>query len=333
MPDAGTVREPTLEEMSARRAEWSALCERSTCTPFQRPEWLLPWCRWLAPGPPWLVTVTAGERLAAFAPLVMQSSDGRRVVGLLGAGVSDHLDALVERGREQDSGACILQHLAKRRDQWDVCELDDLASTAALAVAPAPAGWGDAREPAEPSPRITWDGGGGGRWESAVPHHQLARLRKYRRRLERDSGAELACTRDGGWSGPLEDLFRLHDERWRSRGGAGVLADPRVRAFHRDVAEGFAARGALRLYRLVARGASLAAIYGFVEKDTLFCYLQGIDPAAAHLSPGTVLLGMVLEDAAREGLAAVDFLRGREAYKYAWGATDVPALTRRLEHE
>jgi CelD/BcsL family acetyltransferase involved in cellulose biosynthesis len=331
MPDRWAVHEPTLDEMSARRAEWSGLCERSACTPFQRPEWLLPWCRWLAPGAPWLVTVAAGERLAAFAPLLLRSTGGRRVVGLLGAGVSDSLDAVVERGREQEAGACILGHLASRGEEWDLCELDSLSSTAALAVAPAPAGWGDAREPAEPSPRISWDRGGGGGWESAVPLHQLARLRKYRRRLEREVGAELVCTRDGGWSGALEDLFRLHHERWRSRGGAGVLADPRVQAFHREVAEGFAARGALRLYRLVAGGASLAAIYGFVEKDTLFCYLQGIDPAAAHRSPGTVLVGMVLEHAAREGLGAVDFLRGREPYKYAWGAVDVPALRRRLE--
>jgi CelD/BcsL family acetyltransferase involved in cellulose biosynthesis len=81
----------------------------------------------------------------------------------------------------------------------------------------------------------------------------------------------------------------------------------------------------------VAGGTSLAVLYGFVEKDTLYCYLQGLDPAAAHRSPGTVLVGMVLEDAAREGLGAVDFLRGREAYKYAWGAVDAPALRRRLE--
>jgi len=30
----------------------------------------------------------------------------------------------------------------------------------------------------------------------------------------------------------------------------------------------------------------------------------------------------VIEDAIRAGKLAVDFLRGREAYKYSWGARD-----------
>jgi CelD/BcsL family acetyltransferase involved in cellulose biosynthesis len=35
-----------------------------------------------------------------------------------------------------------------------------------------------------------------------------------------------------------------------------------------------------------------------------------------------VLLGLVLEDALREGVREIDFLRGAERYKYAWGAKD-----------
>jgi CelD/BcsL family acetyltransferase involved in cellulose biosynthesis len=40
------------------------------------------------------------------------------------------------------------------------------------------------------------------------------------------------------------------------------------------------------------------------------------------LSPGAVLLGWVIEEAVAEGMAEVDFLRQREAYKYLWGARD-----------
>ena len=38
-----------------------------------------------------------------------------------------------------------------------------------------------------------------------------------------------------------------------------------------------------------------------------------------------------MADAVREGATRFDFLRGREPYKYDWGATDTPQLRRRVE--
>ncbi len=62
----------------------------------------------------------------------------------------------------------------------------------------------------------------------------------------------------------------------------------------------------------------------------LFYYLGGFDPALRAASPGAVLLARVAEEAIRSGLRRLDFLRGREAYKYAWGAVDRPAVRRVL---
>ena len=38
------------------------------------------------------------------------------------------------------------------------------------------------------------------------------------------------------------------------------------------------------------------------------------------------ILGAVIEDAVKLGKRSIDFLRGREAYKYAWGAQDTPTF-------
>jgi CelD/BcsL family acetyltransferase involved in cellulose biosynthesis len=43
-----------------------------------------------------------------------------------------------------------------------------------------------------------------------------------------------------------------------------------------------------------------------------------------------VLVGCAIEAAAEEGAREFDFLRGREAYKYRWGARDRPTFGRRL---
>lgn len=118
----------------------------------------------------------------------------------------------------------------------------------------------------------------------------------------------------------LDALFHLHDARW---GGEGVLADPRVRAFHREAAPLLLAAGALRLEVLRFGNRVVAAYYALLagSRRILF-YIGGYDTAHARESPGTVLLGAMIEAAAREGRTELHFLRGGENYKYAWGAVD-----------
>lgn len=53
-----------------------------------------------------------------------------------------------------------------------------------------------------------------------------------------------------------------------------------------------------------------------------YTYLGGFNPALEALSPGTVIIAHAIDEAIGEGRCAFDFLRGREAYKYAWGAAD-----------
>ena len=60
----------------------------------------------------------------------------------------------------------------------------------------------------------------------------------------------------------------------------------------------------------------------FAAPGRLFFYLSGYDVGQAFVSPGTLLLGAMLEQAQAEGRTEVHFLRGRESYKYAWGAQD-----------
>jgi CelD/BcsL family acetyltransferase involved in cellulose biosynthesis len=74
----------------------------------------------------------------------------------------------------------------------------------------------------------------------------------------------------------------------------------------------------------------MAALYGFQERETFYCYMQGFDSAHAGLSPGVMLVGGVIEDLTRRGVKRVDFLRGREPYKYWWGARDREAFRRTL---
>jgi len=101
-----------------------------------------------------------------------------------------------------------------------------------------------------------------------------------------------------------------------------VLADPRVRRFHGDAILGLLQAGLARLYALEIGGSTAGVYYGFVHAGRAFAYLHGFDPTYEYESPGTILVGHAIEEAVREGAREFHFLRGRESYKYRWGARD-----------
>ncbi|HXG59226.1 MAG TPA: GNAT family N-acetyltransferase, partial [Thermoanaerobaculia bacterium] len=108
------------------------------------------------------------------------------------------------------------------------------------------------------------------------------------------------------------------------------LADDVTRAFHRDAARRMLGAGALRMYGMRIGGRIVAVFYGFAHRETVYYYLSGYDPSLERLGPGTLVVAHAIEQAVREGAAWFDFLRGAEAYKYGWGATDRINRRRRL---
>jgi CelD/BcsL family acetyltransferase involved in cellulose biosynthesis len=109
-----------------------------------------------------------------------------------------------------------------------------------------------------------------------------------------------------------------------------VLDAPGVAAFHRDASREFLARGWLRLYTLRIGGRIAAVYYGFLAKNRAYYYLGAFAPTFDAVSPGHLIVLHALTEAVREGARELDFLRGREPYKYGWGAEDRPQYRRRL---
>jgi CelD/BcsL family acetyltransferase involved in cellulose biosynthesis len=77
-------------------------------------------------------------------------------------------------------------------------------------------------------------------------------------------------------------------------------------------------------------GRIIAVLYGMHAHRRTYFYLSGFDSEFARLSPGTLIVAAAIEHARREGAGAFDFMRGREPYKYRWGAIDRPNAMRRL---
>ncbi|WP_437309321.1 GNAT family N-acetyltransferase [Sorangium sp. So ce388] len=315
-------------ELEALREPWHALWERCpAATTFQRPEWLIPWCRELGPEEVLALAFWSEQGLVGLAPLAIHHYRGERLVALLGAGITDYLDVLAAPGYERAVAEAVLACLREREGAWDVAELGDLRPASPLLAVEAPPGWSDEVEKLEACPRLTIP-------DDAGPDALLfpgirARVARARKRLAKAGEVRVDMADAATVDELLDALFATHRARWTSRGEGGVL-DESLWPFHRAVAAGMCARGALRLYGLRLDGRIIASFYGFAERDRLAWYLSGFDPEFAVLSPGLAMFASAIERAASEGARTVDFLRGREPYKYEWGAVDRWTYRRRL---
>lgn len=311
-----------LAELDAVAPDWWSLWRRSPgATPFQSPAWLIPWWRAFHPGDLHMVMVRDKGELVGVAPFyIEQGALGRRILPI-GISLSDYLDVLLDPASTEAAGRALVTHFEGMSDLWDSWDMEELPPGAAALALPCPDGCENSLAEQSACPVLSLAAGPNG-VAGAVPKAKARKLRMARHRLDRRGDAEVARVEADRAGDFLEELFRLHDARWRSRGEAGVLADETVRRFHRDAIDGLLEAGLLRLYLLRAGDQIAGAYYGFFDDRRAYAYLGGFDPAFTFESPGTILVGHAIAEASREGATEFHFLRGREPYKYEWGAED-----------
>lgn len=323
--------------LRANAASWEALWRRVPgALPFQSPAWLLPWWEQFGTGRPRVALLrTSNGGLAGLLPLYILDEPPERKLLLIGAGTTDYLDLLLAPDAPADAAQRLLQaalHHASE-DGITACDLTELPPASPLHDVPAPPGWREASRWCSACPVLVLPSGAA-RLKDVVPEGKLRDLRLARNRAERAGGWTTEIATPASLDNLLQELIRLHQDRWREAGEPGAFGNPRVGAFHRVAAPGLLARKMLRLMVLRIGGRIAATYYVLLASaGRMLIYLSGFDRAWARESPGTLLTGALLEQALREGQRELHFLRGGETYKYDWGAEDRLNLGRRLVPE
>jgi CelD/BcsL family acetyltransferase involved in cellulose biosynthesis len=295
--------------------EWRGLYGRCLgATPFQCPEWVISWAETFSPERIRVVEVRSGSLLVGLAPFLIYPRGEERVLAFMAGGISDYLDLLVDPQCEREVVLAIFQAI-QELDGWTALDLTDLSASSVLhrsVHAQLAMPHDQCSSLLLPTTR-----------EEFLQHlskRQRANLRQAHSRLHKAGGALVEVAKLETLTEFLEELFRLHASRWVRAGLPGVLADEKVKAFHRKATPELLTRGILRLYRLRLKDKTLAVLYALFGESTVFCYLQGYDPEFGALSPGTYLMFAVMEDAIVSGMSKFDLLRGEEGYKQHWRA-------------
>ncbi|MGJ4944827.1 GNAT family N-acetyltransferase [Bradyrhizobium sp. HKCCYLS1011] len=305
------------------RPDWIGLWQRAvTAGPFQHPDWLLSWWRWLGGGQLFVLAVRDGAELAALAPfyITTEAASGERQLTLLGNGVSDCCDVLLDPGRS-GAKAALAEALKTRSAGWTSYDLRDLPPDSALLSI-----FGDEPEASisRDTPTVVVDLRGGAEGSLLSPR-MTADLRRCRRRAEEigvlsmdfASSEELIAR-------AMDVLFALHHARWRARDEAGVLHGSEREAFYREVAARFARHGWLRLLTLSLGDRVVGASFDFQVRGRAYHYIGGFAPELGMLGIGSLMLQQLIARAIRDGAGEFDFLRGEEDYKRRWGGVPRP---------
>jgi len=146
-------------------------------------------------------------------------------------------------------------------------------------------------------------------------------LRRKLKRIEALEGVKITKITDTmELQSSLEIFIDLHKEGspskekfWEKKG----MPD-----FFQEIASRFSPRQWIELNLLFYEDIIMAALLNFSYSDQILFYNVAFNKDFARYSPGLFLFNHCIKQAISEGKKKADFLRGREKYKYYFGAED-----------
>ena len=309
----------TDDPTAFRSRDWTSLVMSDPDgTLFHTPRYLKLYWEEFGSGLPHVAFVEEGaETLSATA---FEITDGvARFLG--GSEITDYLGPVGPPHQRERAAKELMASLASRGD-WDTADLRGLpleggwfgALVAGARGAALQVETGDDRvAPLLPLP-ISLQA-----YLAGLPRKLRHEIRRKRRRLLE----ALPSARFVEATAPtlVDDMAAFVQLHRSSMGRKGRFMYPGMELFFRRLADAFISDGTFRLVFLEADGTRIAGAVGFRDRRRFLLYNSAYDHARSALSPGIVLLTMLIEELIREDCEALDLLKGDEEYKYRLGAT------------
>jgi CelD/BcsL family acetyltransferase involved in cellulose biosynthesis len=330
MFDVSVLR--SLDELERFEDSWNDALERSASrNVFMTWDWAVTWARHYAHDKALcLLRVAAGAEPIGVVPLyhdrLRRFGLGYRVLRLLGDGSwdSDYLDIVAARGHEEEAVRAMMSFATNGKRSFDLLQLNEVPESSPVAAHVGKVAkeldwhWQERRVPcAYVDLPADWD-----EFLKRLAPRMRTKIRSLGRSLEqRFTVRNERCEREADLVPRLDDLFRLHQMRWRERASEGVFASPAKQAFYRDMALRFLRRRQLAFYSLSVDDRFVAHQFCLEYDRRMFLLQEGFDPAFDEHGVGNVLRAHVFRDCIERGVATYDFLAGVTQHKRSWGGS------------
>jgi CelD/BcsL family acetyltransferase involved in cellulose biosynthesis len=342
-PDLTVHVERSATALAALAGPWDELWDQTPdATVYQSRRWALAALRHLAGADRLhLVTVTAGRRLVALAPLVRMR---------LGLGPASY-EYYVPLGQEQaDYGGfllgpqpdrtalVILNHLdGLLRRPNRVLVLPRLVVGDPTHVAVTSFGWSPGIQ-ITPEQATTCSFLDLTAYDDPAAEVQRRARRRSVPRLARRLGdtGEVSYTYHDPSVAAMDRMFEVHARRWESKVEPmqGLFSTPRLRDFSRALVTDLDEVGQVRVSTLSCSDRPVAVCLGYVARGRYHYHKPAFDPEFARFKPGHLLITRLMESALAEGVTEFDFGRGAGQYKDLWsdGSRQAVSLSLRRDH-
>jgi CelD/BcsL family acetyltransferase involved in cellulose biosynthesis len=261
--------------------EWNSLFMRdASATPFQSPDWIIPWWKCFGTGHLYVLCMRNEEKkLVALAPFyiyILKDSHLRQLT-LIGTGNSDYLDIIADETCKERSLYTLLSYLKENSFQWDVCYLHGLRENSLLMLSKKFQMFSYEISPLGVCPVIhlntLYE-----EYLSLLPTSFRKNLLRAANNLKRSGELFLEEANENTMEEFLFDLFYLHEKSWNEKGSDGVLSGKLIKKFHEASAKGLLKNKLLKLYRLKYNGKAVASAYLMMKDKAIYYYIGGYEP-------------------------------------------------------
>ncbi len=305
-----------LETVAGSLARWSELVDADPCaTFFQRPEWCLAWYEAYAGRfSPLVLAVQAGGELVGLASLAVESSTRRLV--FTGDAMADYRDVVApDPWREEVLDA--LMHLVGGRrfaEPFVVGYTQPESRTVPILGEARHRGWPRGISRSHPCNRFMFDADGENVRELLAKQSIRRHLNFYRKH----GGLTLERIRDASrWDEVRQVFFDHHSLRQLAVGRRVSFTDPAKQAFFSALLRN--APEYVHFTVLLAGDRIVAEHFGFVSRGQILLGAPAFDPLEERRAPAQLLLALIAEQAAKEGLLGLDLTIGESSFKERFG--------------
>lgn len=316
------IRDP--EEFQVIQEEWNTLLHSSEQDhPFLSYEWISSWWECFSEDNSLEILLVKDENgnPVGIAPLMVQENTLRFIAS---EEVSDYCDFVVEKGRYEEFFKNVMNYIRTTHPDIEKIDLMNIRSASTtLEILPRLASeWGYSCSCTEievvpllelPSSYEDYLGG-----LSKKKRHELRRKLRRTESLEGIRAEKVTDTRN--LPAYIDKFIGLH--RRGSPSKANFWKKKNMADFFHGMAHQFSLRQWIEMNVLFLEDRVLAALLNFISADRIYFYNVAFDKDFARYSPGIYLFNQSIQDAISKQKKCADFLRGREEYKYYFGAED-----------